>query len=229
MEIQYHPLKDKINEFLNKFVGKEIVIKANIGDGDVTYEGKDAVGSILEELMVGYLTKKFKHLEEGQTSTPGDIVDRKNDWKLELKAFTKSANFDVYDIPKFFGKSLSKENWLAEAMHKTDYLIFEYYFDPNKKRILKSVSYKKLHEILGYAGKHQISVQYSGGVYKKIRPSSSTKTWTDKTKTPEEFVKYLPKLIKKLPEDLTGNQTELKKMITKQFGDLKKELSKNGE
>lgn len=226
MEVPYHPLKDEIADFLDQFIGKEIVIKASIEFGDVTIEGNDAVGNVLEEIIRNYLTEKFEDLVEGESNEPPDIFDETNDWNLEIKVF-KSGNppaFDVYSISKFFG-SKDEDDWLSKSIHKTDYLIFEYEIDSDGKRTLKSIHHKKLHEILGYGGAHEISVQYSGNQYKNIRPSHQT-TWGDNTKTPEKFIKHFKKFVGKLPTDLTGNKTNLKRRIQRLFDALKEELSR---
>ena len=109
-------------------------------------------------------------------------------------------------------------------MYKTDYLFFGYEINSEGKRYLKSIHHKKLHEVLGYGGKHEISVQYSSSQYKNIRPSGVS-TWNDGTKTPEKFIKHFKRFIGKLPTNLIGNKTELRQRIQKLFDELKKELT----
>jgi len=230
MEIPYHPLKKEIGKFLDGYLDKEIVIKANLGLSDIIIGANDAVGTILEELMTGYLIEEFEDLTKGKSNEPPDIFDGKNKWNLEIKTFLISRappSFDIYSISKFFGLK-NEADWLFKAMYKTDYLLFGYEINSDGKRILKSIYQKKLHEILGYGGKHEISVQYNNPTkqYKNIRPSS-TPTWNDKSKTPEIFIKYFKKFIDKLPVNLTGNKSELKKHITKQFDNLNQEIDKN--
>ena len=229
MEIPYHPLKNEIGDFLHKYLDKEIIIKANLGSFEITIDGNDAVGTILEEFIAKLLTEKFEHLIKGESNEPPDIFDGKNKWNLEVKCF-KMPNvfppaFDIYSVSKFLGEK-GEDDWLSKALYKTDYLIFGYEINSEGKRYLKSIHHKKLHEILGYGGKHEISVQYSGGQYKHIRPSS-TPTWNNETKTPKKFIKHFKKFIDKLPVNLTGNKSELKKHITKQFDNLNQEIDKN--
>lgn len=225
MEIPYHPLKNKINEHLSKYLDKEITIKAIVDSSEITIEGNDAVGTILEEFIAKLLTENFDHLIKGESNEPPDIFDEKNKWNLEIKCFNKKngPSFDIYSISKFFGQR-DETDWISKAMHKTDYLIFGYEINSDGKRCLKSIDHKKLHEILGYGTKHEISVQYSGSQYKNIRPAGVS-TWNDETKTPEKFIKHFKKFIGKLPENLTGNKTELIQRIQKLFDKLKKELT----
>jgi hypothetical protein len=225
MEVPYHPLKTEIDEYLQQFIGKELVIKANLGQDESTIDGNDAIGNILEEVIGNLLAKKFDDLAAGESNQPPDIFDERNDWHIEIKVF-KSSNgpgFDVYDIPKFFG-SKEKDDWLSRAIHKTDYLIFEYEI-ADEKRTLKSLSHKKLHEIIGYDQTHPITVQYSKKAYKKIRPSSAS-TWGDRSKTPEKFIKYFKEFVRILPTDLTGRKRKLKNRIDLLFNNLKEELSR---
>lgn len=229
MEIPYHPLEKEIGKFLHKYLDKEIIIKVNLESSEITIEGNDAVGVILEEFIAKLLTEKFEHLTKGESNEPPDIFDEKYKWNLEIKCFLIGSpnQFDIYDITNFFGNK-EQEDWLSKAMHKTDYLIFGYEINSEGKRYLKSIYHKKLHEILSYGGRHEISVQYSKSAkqYKKIRPARAN-TWNDETKTPEYFIKHFEKFIDKLPKNLTGNKSELKKRITKQFANLKQEIYKN--
>lgn len=227
MEIPYHPLKKEIGEFLHKYLDKEIIIKATLESPEITIEGNDAVGTILEEFFAKLLTEKFEHLIKGESNEPPDIFDEKNKWNLEIKCFLVGGvnQFDIYSISKFLGEK-EEADWLSKALYKTDYIIFGYEINSDGKRYLKSIDHKKLHEILGYGTKHEISVQYSGGQYKNIRPANVS-TWNDKTKTPKKFIKHFKKFIDKLPKNLTGNKSELKKQITKQFDNLNQEIDKN--
>ena len=225
MEIPYHPLKDQIGEFLDEYLDKEIVIKANLDSSEITIDGNDAVGNILEEFMAKLLTNSFEDLSKGESNEPPDILDEEQEWNLEIKCFKikNGPAFDIHAISKFLGLK-GESDWLSKAMHKTDYLIFGYEIDEQGKRYLKSFKHKKLHEILGYGGKHEISVQYSGGQYKNIRPSAAS-TWNDDTKTPKKFIKHFKKFIGKLPTEITGNKIKLKQRIQKLFDDLEKKLT----
>ena len=225
MEIPYHPLKDQIGEFLDEYLDKEIVIKANLDSSEITIDGNDAVGNILEEFMAKLLTNAFEDLSKGESNEPPDILDEEQEWNLEIKCFKikNGPAFDIHAISKFLGLK-GESDWLSKAMHKTDYLIFGYEIDEQGKRYLKSFKHKKLHEILGYGGKHEISVQYSGGQYKNIRPSAAS-TWNDDTKTPKKFIKHFKKFIGKLPTEITGNKIKLKQRIQKLFDDLEKKLT----
>ena len=227
MEIPYHPLKGEIVEFLDKYLDNEIIIKASLESSEITIEGNDAVGTILEEFIAKLLTEKFEHFIKGESNEPPDIFDEKNKWNLEIKCFNISnpPSFDIYSISKFLGEK-EEDDWLSKTLYKTDYLIFGYEINSEGRRYLKSIHQTKLHEILGYGGKHGISVQYSGGQYKNIRPSKVS-TWNDKTKTPEKFIKHFKKFIGKLPTEITGNKTKLKQRIQKLFDDLENELTNN--
>ena len=227
MEIPYHPLKKEIGKFLHKYLGKEIIIKANLESSEITIDENDAVGTILEEFIAKLLTEKFEHLIKGESNEPPDIFDEKNKWNLEIKCFllTTPNQFDIYSISKFL-REKEEADWLSKALYKTDYLIFGYEINSEGKRYLKSIHHKKVHEILGYGGKHEISVQYSGGQYKKIRPANVS-TWNNEEKTPKKFIKHFKKFIDKLPVNLTGNKSKLKKHITKQFDNLNQEIDKN--
>ncbi len=227
MEIPYHPLKEEIVEFLDKYLDNEIIIKASLESSEITIEGNDAVGVILEEFIAKLLTEKYEHFIKGESNEPPDIFDEKNKWNLEIKCFNISnkPSFDIYSISKFLGEK-EEDDWLSKTLYKTDYLIFGYEINSEGRRYLKSIYQTKLHEILGYGGKHAISVQYSGGQYKNIRPSLVS-TWNDKTKTPKKFIKHFKKFIGKLPTEITGNKTKLKQRIQKLFDDLEKELTNN--
>ena len=225
MKIPYHPLKDEIGEFLEKYKGKEIVMKLSLGSSSMIVKDNNPVGTMLEAIIVRNLTKEFDDLDAGESNKPPDIFDEKYKWNLEIKAFINTPGFDIYSISKFFG-SKGKKDWLSKSLHKTDYLIFEYATKSNGKIFLKSFWHKKLHEILGYGGINELSVQYVKGQYKNIRPIAPS-TWDDSTKTPEQFIRHLKKFIGKLPTNITGNKRQLKTQITKQFSDLKQELSKN--
>ena len=104
MKIPYHPLKQEINEFLGKYLDKEIVIKVNLESDDITIEGNDAVGNILEEFFVKLLTKKFEHLIKGESNKPPDIFDEEKKWNLEIKCFNikNGPSFDLHAISKFW-------------------------------------------------------------------------------------------------------------------------------
>jgi len=227
MEIPYHPMKENIGVFLDNYLNKEIIIKINVDTSEIDIEGNDAVGNILEEFVVKLLTDEFEDFIKGESNEPPDIFDGEEKWNLEIKCFNlkNGPAFDIHAISKFLGMK-GESDWLSKAMHKTDYLIFGYEINDQGKRYLRSFQHKKLHEILGYGGKHEISVQYSGGQYKNIRPSAAS-TWDDEVKTPKKFIQHFKKLIGKLPKALTGNKHHLKRRIQELFDELNKELTEN--
>ena len=177
------------------------------------------VGNVIQSWLQDFMNKnniQYRTVDNTQEFPDFYLSQDKNDVELlEVKCFTKSANFDVANFLSYCHSILEKPYRL-----NADYLIFEYSTSGNGI-IIKNIWLKKVWEICGGSDRSAIKIQWKKGQAYNIRPS----TWhgTKKVKYPAfstrlDFIKGLQEVL-----NTHSSADSLRKDFVKKVSNLFKE------
>lgn len=162
---------------LNEFKIKEQIGSVEIVLGGISakYNGKDAIGDLLQEWLGEWLRKKgvyFRQPINTQEFPDFLLTESANSGFLELKTFNAEAS-PAFDIANFdsYCTSLLKIPERIEA----DYLIFSYKMI-NTELSIDNIWLKKVWEMTSPSGQDPIKLQVKRGQVYNLRPC----TWHSK-------------------------------------------------
>ncbi|MEY3997163.1 MAG: hypothetical protein RL344_1506 [Pseudomonadota bacterium] len=169
--------KEIYDELLIEFKIKEQIGRIEIVLGGVSakYNGKDAIGDLLQEWLSEWLKQKnfyFRQPKNTQEFPDFLLTESSNLGFLELKTFNADAS-PAFDIANFdsYCTSLLRIPERIEA----DYLIFSYRMI-NSELSIDNVWLKKVWEMTSSSGEDPIKMQVKRGQIYNIRPC----TWYSK-------------------------------------------------
>lgn len=162
---------DIFNELTNNFEIKNKVGSIQIELGDITakYNGKDAIGDLLQE-WIGEWMKNKNYYFRTKTNTQEfpDFLLSESDTKffLEIKTFNADASpaFDIANFDSYCTSLLE----LPERI-EADYLILSYKMIDSELKI-NDVWLKKVWEISSPSGPNPIKIQTKRGQIYNLRP-----------------------------------------------------------
>ena len=164
-------------ELVENFKIKEKIGSVEIKLGNITakYNGKDAIGDLLQEWLGEWMTsKKYYFRTKHNTQEFPDFLLSESDTKdfLELKTFNANASpaFDIANFDSYCTSLLT----IPERI-EADYLIFSYKM-VNSELSIDNVWLKKVWEMSSPSGKDPIKLQVKRKQIYNIRPC----TWYSK-------------------------------------------------
>lgn len=165
------------NELVGNFKIKDKIGSVEIKLGDITakYNGKDAIGDLLQEWLGKWFDSKnyFYRTKVNTQEFPDFLLsDTDNEGLLEIKTFNADAS-PAFDIANF-------DSYCTSLLHlperiEADYLILSYKMVESELRI-DNVWLKKVWEISSPSGPNDIKIQTKRGQIYNIRPC----TWYSK-------------------------------------------------
>jgi len=185
------------NELVENFKIKEKIGSVEIKLGDITakYNGKDAIGDLLQEWLGEWMKSKnyYFRTKVNTQEFPDFLLDTTDDkGLLEIKTFNADAT-PAFDIANFssYSKSLLDKPERLDA----DYLIFSYKME-NSELSVVNVWLKKVWEIAGTSGTNPICLQTKDKQPYNIRPikwfskrATKNKPFTSKLKFVQAIAK----------------------------------------
>ncbi len=159
------------DELVNNFKLKEQVgnIQINLGDITANYNGKDAIGDLLQEWLAQWLKyKKYYFRTKTNTQEFPDFLLSESDTScfLELKTFNAQAS-PAFDIANF--DSYCTSLLIMPQRLDADYLILSYKMD-NTILSIDNIWLKKVWELSSPSGTNPIKLQVKRGQIYNIRP-----------------------------------------------------------
>jgi len=175
---------DIYNELLNNFKIKSKIGSVQIKLGNITakYNGKDAVGDLLQEWIGEWMkSKNYYFRTKANTQEFPDFLLSESDTKdfLEVKTFNADASpaFDIANFDSYCTSLLT----LSERI-EADYLILSYKMINSELRI-NNIWLKKVWEISSPSGPNAIKIQTKRGQIYNLRPC----TWYSSRLTYQPF------------------------------------------
>lgn len=200
-ESKYHPFSLELLRVLqqlqsaNKLYGN---IAVDIASHSVAINGKDGMGSLIEEWFCSWATKQLsaQRVPSNTQKFPdftGLIPPTRASYQFEVKAFHDTADpaFDVFE-PSSYIDALKE----SPALLNVDFFVFSYLLQ-DSRITLKRVWLRKVWEICMLAGDRQslpglkAQVKDSGRKLEKIRPGNFHKEESRCFLRPEEFIEGL--------------------------------------
>lgn len=164
-------------ELVENFQIKNKIGSVEIRLGNITakYNGKDAVGDLLQEWLGEWMkSKNYYYRTKENTQEFPDFLLSESDIKdfLELKTFNANASpaFDIANFDSYCTSLLT----IPERI-EADYLIFSYKMEDTELSI-DNVWLKKIWEMSSPSGKNPIKLQVKRNQIYNIRPC----TWYSK-------------------------------------------------
>ena len=190
-------------ELVENFKIKEKIGSVEIKLGNITakYNGKDAIGDLLQEWLGEWMkNKKYYFRTKKNTQEFPDFLLSESDTKdfLELKTFNANASpaFDIANFDSYCTSLLT----IPERID-ADYLIFSYKMVSSELSI-DNVWIKKVWEMTSPSGKNPIKLQVKRNQIYNIRPC----TWySDRLKfepfsSKIDFLKAISETHKEYPQ-----------------------------
>ncbi|TYA59891.1 NgoBV family restriction endonuclease [Formosa maritima] len=208
------------NELVDNFKIKEKIGSVEIKLGNITakYNGKDAIGDLLQEWLGEWMrSKNYYFRTKVNTQEFPDFLLSESDTKdfLELKTFNASAS-PAFDIANFdsYCTSLLKIPERIDA----DYLIFSYKMK-NSELSIDNVWLKKVWEMASPSGQDPIKLQVKRNQIYNIRPCTwySTRLKFPPFNNKKEFLKAISETHKEYPQCDQYKKNWLKIVETKYF------------
>lgn len=203
------------NELVDNFKIKEKIGSVEIKLGNITakYNGKDAIGDLLQEWLGEWMKSKnyYFRTKANTQEFPDFLLDITDDkGLLEIKTFNANAT-PAFDIANYnsYCKSLLKNPERLNA----DYLILSYKMEDSELSV-DNVWLKKVWEIAGTSGANPINLQTKYKQPYNLRP---VKWYSEKAKNKPftsklEFLKAISETHLKYPghsESYSENWLEL--------------------
>jgi NgoBV restriction endonuclease len=182
------------SELIDNFKIKEKVGSVEISLGDITakYNGKDAIGDLLQEWLSEWLkNKNYYYRTKKNTQEFPDFLLSESDTKdfLELKTFNADASpaFDIANFDSYCTSVLT----IPERID-ADYLIFSYKMN-NAELSIDNVWLKKVWEISSPSGTNPIKLQVKRDQIYNLRPCTwySTKLKSNPFSNKIEFLEAI--------------------------------------
>lgn len=197
--------QDIYNDLVNEFKIKEKIgsVEIKLGNISAKYNGRDAIGDLLQEWISKWLeSKNYYYRTKGNTQEfPDFLLDEKdNIGLLEIKTFNADAS-PAFDIANF--NSYSKSLLVSPERLDADYLILSYKMK-NAELSIGNVWLKKVWEISGTSGANPINLQTKYKQPYNLRPVkwySSRKTTNKPFKGKLEFVEAIAETHKKYSQE----------------------------
>jgi hypothetical protein len=144
-------------------------INFTLGDISVKYDGKDAVGHLLQEWIAEWMkSKNYYFRTKTNTQAFPDFLLSESETKdfLEVKTFHANASpaFDIANFDSYCTSLLS----VPERI-EADYLILSYTMESSELKI-NNIWLKKVWEISSPSGPNPIKVQTKRGQIYNLRP-----------------------------------------------------------
>jgi len=163
--------KDIYKELVDSFKIKNQIGSIQIKLGNITakYNGKDAIGDLLQEWIEAWMKSKnyYFRTKVNTQEFPDFLLDEANDkGLLEIKTFNANKG-PAFDIAAF--DSYCKSLLIHPERLDADYLIISYKMIDSALTI-KEVWLKKVWEIAGTSDKYFINVQAKNYKLDNIRP-----------------------------------------------------------
>ncbi len=163
--------KEIYNELINKFKLKDQIgsIEINLGNITAKYNGKDAIGDLLQEWLSQWLNyKKIYYRTKKNTQGFPDFLLSESDTScfLELKTFNAEAS-PAFDIANF--DSYCTSLLILPERIDADYLILSYKMN-NSKLSIDNIWLKKVWELSSPSGPNPIKLQVKRKQIYNIRP-----------------------------------------------------------
>lgn len=170
-------MKLTAEQIYNKLVNEERILKLqgqirfNLGSVGVIVNQKDAVGSVIQSWLQGWMDKEgIEYALNDNLEMPPDFYlnpEDKTTGLLEVKAFNMKASpgFDIADFSMYEEEVIEKPYML-----NMDYLIFGYAMDNKGIVTIERLWLKKVWEITRAMQNWPINLQIKRGVVHKIRP-----------------------------------------------------------
>jgi type II restriction enzyme len=158
-------------ELVENFKIKEKIgsVEIKLGNVKAKYNGKDAIGDLLQEWLGEWMkSKKYYFRTKVNTQEFPDFLLHTTDEKglLEVKTFNAEAT-PAFDIANF--SSYSKSLLVIPERLDADYLIFSYKME-NSELSVDNIWLKKVWEIAGTSGANPICLQTKDKQPYNIRP-----------------------------------------------------------
>ena len=159
------------NELVKSFKIKEKIgsIEIKLGNIIAKYNGKDAIGDLLQEWLGEWMkSKNYCFRTKKNTQEFPDFLLSENERKdfLELKTFNANAS-PAFDIANF--DSYCTSLLMIPERIEADYLIFSYKME-NSELSVDNVWLKKVWEISSPSGQNPIKLQVKRNQVYNIRP-----------------------------------------------------------
>jgi type II restriction enzyme len=205
---------------LNEFKIKEQIgsIEIKLGGISAKYNGKDAIGDLLQEWLREWLIlNNFYFRQPKNTQAFPDFLLSENDNSdfLELKTFDATANpsFDIANFDSYCTSLL-----LIPERIEADYLIFSYKMVDSILSI-DNLWLKKVWEMTSPSEKNPIKMQVKRGQIYNIRPCIwySTRLKHLPFQNKNEFVNALSETFKSYPQCDKYKENWLEKVSTSYF------------
>lgn len=206
------------DELLNKFKITEKIgsIEITLGNISAKYNGKDAIGDLLQEWLGQWMkNKKYYFRTRKNTQTFPDFLLSESDTEnfLELKTFNADASpaFDVANFDSYCTSLLE----IPERI-EADYLIISYKMI-NTELTIDNIWLKKVWEITSPSGPDAIKIQRKRGQIYNLRPC----TWYSKRlryqpyTNKKDFLKALEETINKNAQCMAYQKNWLTKVKAK--------------
>ncbi len=159
------------NELVENFKIKEKIGSVEIKLGNITakYNGKDAIGDLLQEWLGEWMkSKNYYFRTKVNTQEFPDFLLSESDTKdfLELKTFNAKASpaFDIANFDSYCTSLLT----IPERI-EADYLIFSYKME-NSELSIDNVWLKKVWEMASPSGQDPLKLQVKRNQIYNIRP-----------------------------------------------------------
>jgi len=190
-------------ELVENFKIKDKIGSVEIRLGNITakYNGKDAIGDLLQEWLGEWMKSKnyyFRTKENTQEFPDFLLCENDNQGLLEIKTFNANAS-PAFDIANYnsYCKSLLKNPERLDA----DYLILSYKME-NSELSVHNVWLKKVWEIAGTSGANPINLQTKYKQPYNLRPVkwySERKTKNKPFASKLDFIKAISETHLKYP------------------------------
>jgi hypothetical protein len=208
------------NLLLNEFKIKEQIgsVEINLGGVSAKYNGRDAIGDLLQEWLGEWLKQKniyFRQHENTQVFPDFLLTESTNSGFLELKTFNADAS-PAFDIANF--DSYCTSLLVIPERIEADYLIFSYKMI-NGTLSIDDVWLKKVWEMTSPSGTAPIKMQVKRGMAYNIRPC----TWYSKRlqypsfENKSDFLNALSTTLDLYPQCIRYKDNWLKNVKSKYF------------
>ena len=205
-----------IHDICLSLVGKKIKFFAQYDDDYIELDNCNLVGDALETIAFKSISKRV-NINKGPNQSPPDFWCCNKEYAYEQKCFTNQPNFDIANFESFVDQ-LCQQDGVLQKVFKTKYLVFEYKLECSTA-IIVNFSMLNIWNIVGFSGKHPITLQSKRNMWYNIRPSSK-KDWLDAQNKPDHFIKAIVTSIRDCPNNIT-NREEKMKIIEQQYDSLK--------
>lgn len=214
--ITEYPSTDVLINICKSFENQYVTLGATFMGKYLTINDCNVVGYIAESIFYPIIKEHIIDFERGPKQLSPDYYGMNKQFEFELKLFIGKPGFDIGNFESYVNM-LVENGGVYRKLFRTKYLAFEYSIDSNKTKIVK-FHYLNVYNLVGYSGKHPISMQIKQKVWYNIRPCA-VNHWYDTDKTPQMFIEQIVKCIQYCPH--IENKLEKINSIVNQFNEIK--------